>query len=109
MATVTSFHRSAVTPDELSGIVADHLALEHAQIFRRLLVTRCGLLALATAVMGLVFHWLSPFASWFSVGVFLMPPAWAWVVEIRRHARLRRRLDVRPGIPQGLSDRGRAL
>ena len=37
MPTITSFHSSAVEPEELSGIMADYLALERARIFRRLL------------------------------------------------------------------------
>lgn len=97
MHSVTSFAGSAVGPDELSGIMADYLALERARIMRRLLVMRCGSLALAAAVIGLAFHWLSPFASWFSVGAFLTPPAWAWFVEIRRHVQLSRRLEDVPG------------
>ena len=45
MHTVVSFHGSAVKPDQLSGIMADYLALERARTFRRLLVKRFGVLA----------------------------------------------------------------
>src|SRR5688500_12012527 len=97
MHTVTSFHASAVQPEELSGIMADYLGLERARIFRRLLVTRFGLLVLAVAVIGGVFHWVPAFATWFSVGVFLVPPMWAWIIQLRREARLARRVEEVPG------------
>ena len=68
---ITSFQGSAVSADELNRIMADSLALERARVFRRLLVTRCGALAAASAVVGLWLRWLPPFASWFSVTLFL--------------------------------------
>jgi len=97
MQTITSIHASAIPPEELSGIMADYLALERARIFRRLLVTRFGLLAVTAAVIGGLLHWLPPFASWFSIGLFLTPPLWAWIVELRRERRLSRRLEDVPG------------
>jgi Flp pilus assembly protein TadB len=96
MQTVTSFRASDVQPDQLSRIMADYLALERARIVRRLLVRRFGLLALIVAVAGAGFHWLPPFASWFSVGIFLVPPASAWIVEVRRDRQLARRLEELP-------------
>ena len=96
MNLVTSLPASAVSSEELDEILADYLALERVRIFRRLLVTRFGFLALATAVAGLGLHWLPVFASWFSVGVFLVPPVWAWVVECQRSRRLARRLEEVP-------------
>ena len=97
MHTITSFQGSAVGPDELTRIMTDYLALEHARIFRRLLVTRSGFLALATALGGGVLHWLPRMASWSSVGVFLLLPVWAWIVELGRARRLARRLEDVPG------------
>jgi Flp pilus assembly protein TadB len=96
MHTVTSFPASTVDPEQLCGILADYLALEKARAFRRLLATRFGALALIAALAGAGLHWLSPFASWFTVGVLLVPPAWAWIVELRRDYRLSRRLDELP-------------
>jgi hypothetical protein len=96
MHTVTSFHAAAVRPEDVSGIMADYLALEEARIFRRLLVVRFGILAFIAVIAGAVLHWLSPFASWFSVGVFLVPPACAWIIELRRDRRLARRLYELP-------------
>ena len=95
MHTVTSFHASDVQPDQLSGIMADYLALERARIFRRLLVKRFGMLAAILA--GVSFHWLSAFASWFSVGLCVAAPVWAWIVELGCERRLARRLDKVPG------------
>ena len=96
MHTVTSFHASAVQPEQLGGIMADYLALERARAFRRLLVTRCGILALMAAVIGAGLHWLPPLASWCSVGVCLVPPVGAWMVELQRDVRLARRLGELP-------------
>jgi hypothetical protein len=97
MQTVTSFEASAIDDAELTGIMTDYFALERVRTFRRLLVIRCGLLALATALIGLGLHWLTAFASWFSITAFLMPPASAWILEMRRNARLGRRLEDVPG------------
>src|SRR5688572_2697136 len=97
MPTITSFHGSAVLPEELSGIVADFLALERARIFRRLLVKRFGLLALGVVVVGGVLRVLPPLATWFSLSAFVTPPAWAWIVESRCDRRLARRLEQVPG------------
>jgi Flp pilus assembly protein TadB len=96
MHTVTSFPASAVRPEQLSGIMADYLALERARAFRRLLVTRFGIMALMAAVIGAGLHRLLPFASWCSVGALLVPPVWAWMVELRRDLRLARRLEELP-------------
>lgn len=97
MHTVTSFHSSAVQRRELGGIIADYLALERARNLRRVLVARCGLLAVGTAAAGFGFRWLSPFASWFAVVFWVIPPIWAWGVELYRDQRLSRRLEEVPG------------
>jgi hypothetical protein len=39
MYTVTSFRGSSVSGEELSGIVADYVALDRARVFRRLLMS----------------------------------------------------------------------
>ena len=81
MHTVTSFHASAIPRDQLNAIMADYLALERARVFRRLLVVRCGLMALAIAAGGLGFGWLPRFAWMLSVSLFLAVPGAAWLVE----------------------------
>jgi len=93
MQTVTSFHTSAVSREELGAILQDYLSLERARVFRRLLVTRFGLLALLVAIIAAVTHELSLFARWFPIGLFLTPPTWAWITELRLARRLARRLD----------------
>ena len=98
MQTVTSFQASAVPPEQLSGIVADYLALDRARIFRRLLVIRCGLLALGAGFASVLLHRVSPVAPWFTCAVFLVPPVWAWIAELRLAHRLSRRLDGIDGI-----------
>jgi hypothetical protein len=97
MPTITSFHSSAVEPEELGGIMADYLALERARIFRRLLVTRFGLLAAGVLLLGTVGRVVPPTPMWFGVGACVTPPLWAWIVELRRHWRLARRLEQVPG------------
>src|SRR5262245_24884199 len=97
MHTVTSFHASAVQPDQLSAIMADYLALERARVFRRLLVARCGFIALLIAAAGFGLGWLPPFAVGFSAGAFLTLPVCVWVVELWRERRLAHRLNKVPG------------
>src|SRR5262245_47737010 len=97
MRTVTSFHASAVPPDQLNAIMADYLALERARVFRSLLVARCGLIALAIAAAGFGLGWLPPFGAAFGVAAFLAVPASAWFVELRRERRLAHRLNGVPG------------
>jgi Flp pilus assembly protein TadB len=91
-----SFHASAVQPEQVSAIMADYLALEHVRVFRRLLVIRCGLIALAIAIAGAGFGWLTPLACWVSVGIVLLAPVSAWVFEQRRSRQLARRLEQVP-------------
>ena len=95
MHTVTSFHASDVQPDRLSGILADYLALERARIFRRLLVKRLSVLAAVFA--GVSFLSKSAFAPWFSVGLCVAAPVWAWIVELGCERRLAHRLNGMPG------------
>jgi hypothetical protein len=89
MPTATSFHAADAQPEQVRAIIADHLALEHIRIFRRLLVQRCGAIALAIAVAGVGLGWLPPFASWFSISIFLGAPVCAWVIELQRQRRWR--------------------
>jgi hypothetical protein len=105
MHTVTSFDGSAVGEAELAKIIAEYLEVERVRTVRRLLVRRCGLLAGATAVIGLALHWVTAFASWFSISAFLALPASAWIFEVRRNARLGRLLSAVPGgMTQVVSD-----
>ena len=98
MQTVTSFQASAVPPEQLSGIVADYLALDRARICRRLLVVRCGLLALGAGLASVLLHRVSPVAPWFACALFLVAPVWAWIAELRLAHRLSRRVDGIDGI-----------
>jgi hypothetical protein len=103
MHAVSSFHASHADAGEINAIVADYLALEEARTYRRLLTTRCGALALVLATLGLGLRWLSPFASWFAVGLCAAAPAWAWVAELRCDRRLARRLE---GLPEAEASGG---
>jgi hypothetical protein len=103
MRTVTSFHASDVPADHLNRIMADYLALEHARVFRRLLVRRFAALAAIVGAAGLL--WLSAFAFWLGIGLCLAVPTWAWTVELVHERRLARQLDGLPteSVPTGAS------
>jgi len=85
--TLTSVDSSRVSPEQLQRILADYMALEHASVFRRLLVVRCGVLSLVTAAAAPFVHGLSAYARWGGAGLFLVPPVWAWIAEIRLRMR----------------------
>jgi hypothetical protein len=96
MHTVTSFQASAVEPENLRAIMVEYAALERTRIYRRLFVTRFGLLAFVLAIVGFGLHWLPVAGS--SAGVMLcsVPPTWAWVAELRCDRRLARSLERIP-------------
>jgi hypothetical protein len=95
MDSVTTFHASDVPADELNDILTDYLAIERARMYRKLFVTRFIVLAFLVAIVGLV--WLTERVLAFSVvGLCLVPPAWAWLVEIRHERRLSRRIAAIP-------------
>ena len=90
MHSVASFHISAAKPAQINAITAAYLALERARRYRRLFVARFGALALVVGIMRFALHWLPAGGAWSSVGLCLLPPAWAWVAEWRSHWRLNR-------------------
>jgi len=92
MEIVTGLRASAVPQDALGPLLSDYLALDRLRGLRRLLLVRCGALALAAAVLGPLVGWLSALARAVMVGVFLLPPAWAWILERRADTRLSQRL-----------------
>jgi hypothetical protein len=92
MPELTSFNTLSVPRDEVSGILADYLALERTRVFRQLLVVRFGALTLIAVVVGFLIHGLSIFARWVPVGLFATPPVWACIAELRLALRLSRRL-----------------
>jgi len=92
MEMVTWVRSTDVPNDALGPLLSDYLALDRLRSFRRLLLVRCGSLALATAVLGPLVGWLSAVARSVMVAVFLVPPAWAWILERRADIRLSERL-----------------
>lgn len=98
MVAITQFQSSAVQSAELNRILDEYIALEHVRTFRQLLVRRFGLLSLAVLVIGMGFHWISLGATACTVGLFVIPPVWAWVVEIRKDRALGQRLERIPGV-----------
>src|SRR4051812_8099434 len=96
MHTVTTFAAAAASRDDIATIVADYLALDRARIVRRLLVARCGALALAAALLGTIVHGFSPAARLCVVASFLAPPIIVWIAELRISRRLSHRVSLRP-------------
>jgi len=94
MRTVAAFHSSAVTGRQVNDVLSESLALERARIYRRLFVTRFGLLGSVIAVAGPGVHWLPSFGAWLSMGACAIAPMWAWVVELRCRRRLDQRLQA---------------
>jgi predicted Co/Zn/Cd cation transporter (cation efflux family) len=72
--------------------MADRMALEHLRVFRQLLVTRCGLIALTIAAGGLLLGLFHSFAFWFSEGIFVLAPAAVWMLELRQERGLRKKV-----------------
>jgi hypothetical protein len=97
MHTVMSFRASSVAPEQLGRLVCEDLALDRARIFRRLMVARCGRLALAAGALETAIHGFSPIARLLTVALCLVPPAWAWVVELGHSRRLLRVSRAVPG------------
>ena len=81
-----------VEPDQLNAIITDGMRLEHIRVFRQLLVMRCGVIALSIAVSGVLLGLLHSFAYWFSMGIFVLAPAGAWIVERRQERGLRKKV-----------------
>jgi len=92
METLTWFRSAAVPPDKLGPLLSEYLALDRLRAVRRLLLVRCGALALMAAVVGPLVGWLSALGRSLVVALFLLPPAWAWLLERRADLRLSARL-----------------
>ena len=92
METLTWLRSTDVPREKLGPLLAEYLALDRLRTIRRLLLVRCGALALIAAVAGPLVGWLSALGRSLVVGLFLVPPAWAWVLERRADLRLSDRL-----------------
>ena len=101
MRTFTSLNASDIAPDRLKRILADYIALEQAQIFRRLLMRRCGLLSLVAAVLAGITHVFSAAVWGLIITLPLAVPAVAWIAETRIELRLVRALDDIPDNEKG--------
>ena len=77
----TSIGASDLAAERLNRVLADYVALEQAQIFRRLLMRRCGALSLSAAVVARLTHVL-PRMDWaIIIALLLAGPVWAWIAE----------------------------
>jgi len=89
MGTAMNAAPSSISPEQLNAVMADSVALEQWRVFRQLLVTRCGVITLAIGLGGLLLGLVHSFAYWFSLGIFILAPAGAWIVERRQERGLR--------------------
>ena len=90
-------------------LLSDYVALDRLRTVRRLLLVRCGALALITAVAGPLVGWLSAVGRSLVVAVFLLPPAWTWILERRADLRLSARLrSIKTMRPRAVRRRRRA-
>ena len=92
METLTWLHSTDVPRETLGPLLSEYLALDRLRTVRRLLLVRCGALALIAAVVGPLAGWLSALGRSLVVALFLMPPVWAWILERRADLRLSKRL-----------------
>ena len=92
MSTIAGGAPTSVQPEHVNAVMADCIALEQIRVFRRLLVTRCGVIAVTIGVVGLLLGLVHTFAYWFTEGVFVLAPAAAWLVERRRERDLRKKV-----------------
>jgi hypothetical protein len=76
--------------NDTDAITRDMLALESVQVFRRLLLPRCLLLAVLVAAAGVL--WPVPVPWWAAPGVCLLVPAAVRALEFVYERRLSRRL-----------------
>lgn len=109
MRTFTSLNASDMAPDRLKRILADYIALEHAQIFRRLVMRRCGVMSLVAAVLASITHIFSGAVWAFIITLPLAVPAVAWIAETRIELRLVRALDDIPDRGKGAQRSGNAI
>ncbi len=93
MPTVASFHASDLSREQLRRMLAEHLALERAQVFRRLLVKRCGVIALIVVALGVSTSLIPSVGTWTIAGLFVAAPAGAWLRELHLQARVARVLS----------------
>jgi hypothetical protein len=95
---MVTLHIPSLPRQQVSDILAQYLALDHARAVRRLLIVRCGLLALLVALVEGVVPGFSRGARVLSVVLMLVPAAWAWQAELRIEWRLGQRLGAIPDV-----------
>jgi len=94
MQTVTCFNADALPPEEVSAIVADYLALERLRVFRRLLVTRFGILT--AIVVAVSWVWLSTVDTYIAAAMCLVSPLFVLMMEVAREQQLTQRIERLP-------------
>ena len=93
MQPITAVFSSSLSATEVTSILGDYLALDRARVYRRLIVLRCGGLACLALLIAMALPAAPSWARWFPPALFLVPPAWAWIAELRLERRLSQRLD----------------
>jgi len=94
MASFTTFNAADLEQQDAAAVLRDNLALDRARFWRRLFVVRFGLLAVTAFAVGRVIPGLSAYGHWVPALLFLVPPAWAWLAELRLTLTLSKRLHA---------------
>ena len=92
METFTSVHSSDVDPATLRRVLADYAEYEQARVFRKLLLTRLALIAVAVWFLSWRVHLLPHIALWVAMAIIAFaafftsptPPAIPGTPAIRR-------------------------
>lgn len=93
-----SFDASDVPPDQLRALLADYLAFQQFQIFRRLVVVRLLVLAVVASGAARLSGLLSPAATALLAAIFTIPAAAVWIAEVAAKRRFGRRLAHVPHV-----------
>jgi hypothetical protein len=82
--------------DQVQGLLADYLALQRLQVFRRLVVVRLLVLAAVASSAARFSGLLSPVASALLAAIVAIPAAVVWLAEIVATQRVGRMADHVP-------------
>ena len=88
-----SFSAAELDPAKLERVLADHVELEQARVFRQLLVKRLALIATTAWILARWLHVLTRTQLLTVLGTFSAVGVVAFAVELRVRRRLTRALD----------------
>jgi hypothetical protein len=86
--TTATFEASSPSHEDANAFIRNTVALESMQVFRRLLLPRCLILAALVGTAGVL--WPAPLPWWAASGVCLLAPASVRIIELVYERRLSR-------------------